>query len=218
MKQSIIILSLFFAICERLSAQDLVKDQVLSEVTRLDNVRSQKDYMQLAAAFDNLADKGKAQWLPYYYAAFCNARVGWLYQEDPDQIEPFADKADVQIKKALSLLDTANQKKELSEVYVVLMMINQARVFMNPATYGQHYGPIASQYLKMALRANANNPRAIYLDGWIKDATPKMWGGDKVKAKELAVQAKQILESETTATVDPHWGKVEVEDLLKKLK
>jgi hypothetical protein len=218
MKKSIIILSLFFAICERSSAQDVVKDQTLSEVTRLDNARSVKEYIQLAADFSNIAEKGKSQWLPYYYAAFCNAKVGWLYQEDPDKIEPFADKADELIKKALSLLDTANQKKQLSEVYTVLSMVNQARVFMNPATYGRHYGPIASQYVKMAIKANPNNPRAIYLDGWAKDATPRMWGGDKVKAKELALQAKQVLDSEATATTEPHWGKFEVEELLKKLK
>jgi hypothetical protein len=218
MKKSIIILSLFFAICERSSAQDAVKDQIQNGVTRLDNARSVKEYTQLAADFENIAEKDHTQWLPYYYAAYCNARLGWLYQEDPDKIEPVADKADEQIKKALSLLDTANQKKELSEVYVVLNMINQARVFMNPATYGQHYGPIASQYLRMAIRANANNPRALYLDGWVKDATPKMWGGDKVKAKELTLQAKQILDGESTATIDPHWGRFEAEELLKKLK
>src|SRR5258708_4678068 len=158
MKKSIIILSLFFAIGERSSAQNEAKDQIQNEVTRLDNARSIKEYMQLAAAFENIAEKGKTQWLPYYYSAYCNASIGWLYQEDPDRVEPFADKADEQIKKALSLLDTANQKKQLSEVYTVLSMVNQARVFMNPATYGRHYGPIASQYVKMAIKANPNNP------------------------------------------------------------
>jgi ribosomal protein S20 len=192
------------------------QDQLRADVIKLDNANTGSDYQELANDFIRIADFKKTDWLPYYYAAFCNAKIGWLKQDDPDNIEPFADKADEQIKKAQSLLDTASQKKELAELYCIKSMINRARVFINPMTYGRKYGPAASQYTKLARKLNPDNPRALYLEGWEKYATPKMWGGDKQKAKELLQEAKQKLDNNSASVNDIHWGRKEVEDLLRE--
>ena len=101
-------------------------------VSRLDKVSSINDYQELAYDFLRFAKTQKADWLPYYYAAFCNARIGWLMQEDPDKIDFFADKAEEEIKKAQSFIDTGSQKNELSEICTIYQMLNQARVFINP--------------------------------------------------------------------------------------
>ena len=217
MKKAIIILSTVLLACATIHAQDDAQ-KLQQGVAKIDNAATIKDYQQLANEFAQIAETEKTQWLPYYYAAFCNAKIGWLSQDDPDNIEDYANKADEQIKKAQALLDTATQKKELSEVYCVLSMVNRARVFMNPATYGRQYGPSASMYIQLAKRANADNPRALYLDGWEKFSTPKMWGGDKVKAKELLLAAQQKLSTNASSGVEPHWGKKEVDGLLKQLK
>ena len=107
-------------------AQEAYTQQMQQQVAKLDKASTAKDYEQLANDFKNIADAQKTQWLPYYYAAFCNAKIGWFYQDDGDKIEPYADKAEEQIKKAQSLLDTSKQKKELSEVYCVLSMTNNS--------------------------------------------------------------------------------------------
>ena len=199
-------------------AQDTNDQPLQAAVTKLDKATTPKEYQQLATEFAGLAAQQKTNWLTWYYAAFCNAKIGWLYENDGEKIEPFANEAATQIKQALSLLDTATQKKELSEVYCVLSMVNRAKVFINPMTYGRQYGPVAGQYLQRAKKANPDNPRAIYLEGWEKYATPKMWGGDKKKAKELLEQALQQLNAQAATGNSPHWGKQEVEALLKKLK
>jgi hypothetical protein len=199
-------------------AQEASTQQLQATVSKLDKATTVKEYKQLAIDFKNIGDVQKTQWLPYYYAAFCNAKIAWLYQEDGDKIEPYADKAEEQIKKSQSLLDTSKQKKELSEVYCVLNMTNQAKVFINPQTYGPQYGPAAAGYLRAALQANANNPRALYIAGWTKFATPKMWGGDKQEAKKLLEQSLNLLSTSTASDINPHWGKKEAEDLLKQLK
>jgi len=176
-----------------------------------------KNYQELAQGFLRIAENRKTQWLPYYYAALCNAKTGWLYQNDGEQIEPFADKGDEQIKKALSLLDTSRQKKELSEVYCVLSMVHRCRIFINPATYGRQYGPSASRWIQLAKSADPDNPRALYLEGWEKYYTPKMWGGDKKKAKEILLVARQKLDGPANGDANrPHWGKQDVEALLAK--
>ncbi len=212
-------ISLFIAaawmLCFSVQAQD---PEMLATVTKLDQANTVKEYQQLAGDFEAIAQKQKTEWLPFYYSAFCNARIGWLYQNDGEKIEPFADKAEKDIRKSESLLDTAVQKKELSEVYCVLSMVNRSRVFVNPMSYGSQYGPVAARYTQLALKTNPDNPRANYLEGWTKYSTPKLWGGDKKKARELLELAKQQLGSAPPAGINPHWGKKEVDELLKELK
>ena len=218
MKTTILIFAAVVMQCTFLNAQQASDQPLQSAVSKLDKAAKAKDYEQLAAEFLQIATDQKTNWLSWYYAAFCNARAGWLKEDDPDNIEPLANRAEEEIKKARVLLDTATQKKELSEVYCVLSILNRARVFMNPATYGREFGPKASQYVKMAQLADPANPRALYLEGWEKFATPKAWGGDKVKAKEILQQSKQKLEENPSTGVQPHWGKKEVEELLNQLK
>lgn len=212
MKKFLMFLSIAFFLAAQTHAQD-----IQSLVTRIDQSASVKDFTQLANEFGRLAGQQPNNWLAWYYAAFCNAKIGWLYMDDGEKIEPFAIKADEQIKKAYALLDTAKQKKELSEVYVVLSMTNRARVYINPMTYGRTYGPPAGRYTQQARLANPGNPRALYIEGWEKYATPKMYGGDKKKAKELLELAKQKLSADNTPGAAPHWGIKETEELLKKL-
>ena len=220
----IFILTTAFLVSGATKAQDAAKaqgdyvQQITTAVAKLDKANSAKDYQQLANDFETIAGQHKTEWLPWYYAAFCNAKTGWLFQDDGEKIEPFADKAEEEIRTAQSLIDTASQKKELSEIYCVKSMVNQDRVFINPMSFGRQYGPAASQYIQMAERANGENPRALYFEGWEKNATPKMWGGDKKRARELLEMAKQKLDSNTSAGIDPHWGTKEVDELLKQLK
>jgi hypothetical protein len=216
MKRTLLFIAIIF-LCAHLShAQDNYSKQMQEAVAKLDRAAAVKDYQQLAAGFESIAQQEKTSWLAWYYAAFCNAKIGWLYEQDGDQIEPFADKAENEIKKSKSLLDTSSQKRELSEVYCIISMVNRARVFINPMSYGKQYGPMASQYTQLALKTNPDNPRANYLDGWEKYSTPKLWGGDKKKAKELLDLAKRQLAADPKEGIDPHWGLKEIDALLKE--
>lgn len=217
MKKTVAIFSVLFLLLGTVKAQDN-NTQLQSLVTQMDKAGNVKEFIKLANEFGQLAEQEPNNWLNWYYAAFCNAKIGWLYMEDGEKIEPFANKADAQIKKAYALLDTAKQKKELSEVYCVLSMTNRAKVYINPMTYGRTYGPPAGRYTQKARSSDPENPRALYIEGWEKYATPKMYGGDKKKAKELLEQAKQKLNAEQDAVSTPHWGIKETDELLGKLK
>src|SRR5690348_8126392 len=218
MKKTIFLIASAITMYANTKAQEAYTQQLQAAVTKLDNANAVKDYQQLANDFLRIAGAQKTQWLPYYYAAFCNAKVGWLKQEsDPDNIAPFADKAEQEIQKAQTLIDTTRQKKELSEIYCVQMMLNQARVFINPQTYGPQYGRTAFNYIQLAKQTNPDNPRMLYLLGWQKFATPKMWGGDKALAKQLLTEAKQKLDAQSPG-IEPQWGKKEAAEILKQLK
>jgi hypothetical protein len=218
MKKSIISIMAILLICFSASAQQTSGTGALqSAVTKLDQAKTAKDYQALEKEFVKIGASQPKDWLPNYYAAYCNARIGFLLQDDGDAIEPYSDRGELQAKKAESLLDKVNQKKELSELYTVMSMINQSRVFINPMTYGPKYGPTAQQFLNQAKQLNPDNPRAIYLAAWFKYNTPKMWGGDKDLAKQLAIQSLKLLEGAETG-INPHWGKAEDQELLSKYK
>lgn len=185
-------------------------------ITKLDQSQTAKDYESLEKVFAAIASQGN-DWLPYYYAAFCNARIGLLYQDDGDKIEPYSIRGEEQANKAKSLLDTTRQKNELSEVYTVMSMVYRTKVFINPMTYGRKYGMLSDQWLRQAKQFNPTNPRAMYVEAWVKYNTPKMWGGDKNLARQLATQSLKLLENATPDS-QPHWGKAEDMELLSKYK
>lgn len=191
-------------------------EQLKPLVAKLDQAKTADQFKALADQFGNLASSsGKSDWLSYYYAAYCNAKIGWLYERDGEEIEPFAKLSREQIQKSLSLLDTATQKKELAELYCVLSMANRAMVFINPMTYGREYGIKAGNATRLARAIAPQNPRALFIEGWEKYKTPKMWGGDKAKAKELLTQAQTELQTADMSSVLPHWGKSETAELLQ---
>ena len=214
MKKLIISGLAIWLFCLSASAQ---QTNLQNAVTKLDKAKTVKDYVAIEQDFVKIAAALPKDWLPNYYAAYCNARIGFLLQDDGESIETYSNRGETQAKKAELLLDKVNQKKELAEVYTVLSMINQSKVFINMMTYGPKYGPLAQQYLNQAKQLNPNNPRTIYLAAWFKYNTPKMWGGDKDLAKKLATQSLKMLEN-TDTSVNPHWGKAEDQELLSKYK
>jgi len=184
-------------------------------VTKLDQAQTVKDYEALEKTF--LGIREQPTWLSPYYAAFCNAKIGFLLQDDGDKIEAYANRGEEQAKKALALLDSTKQQKEVAEVYTVLSMVYRTKVFINPMTYGRKYGTLSEQALKTAKSLDAQNPRALFVTAWVKYYTPRMWGGDKDLAKQLATQSLQQLSNPGTG-VHPHWGKLEDQALLSKFK
>lgn len=217
MKKTIALILVIFMVQSVSRAQrEAFTKQMESAVSRLDNAKSVGDYQKLANDFMRIGTGNQAQWLPHYYAAFCNTRIGWLYEKvDPEKIEPFITVAAQQIAKAKSLIDTATEKKELAEIYCVMSMVKRGWVFINPMTYGREYGTASKMYFEMAKAIEPENPRVLYLDAWEKYNAPKMWGGDKDKAKELLTLAIQKLESNPSKGIYPRWGKSVCEEILK---
>ncbi len=181
-------------------------------VAKLDDATTVADYAVLEAQFAALSATDE-QWLPPYYAALCDANIGFLLEKEGERIEPYSNRGLEQLKQARSRIDSAAQKKELAEVYVVASLLYRTKVFINPMTMGRKYGPTAGKYLELALKLDAGNPRAIYVDAWNKYHTPKAWGGDKRLAKELAQKSMALLAKEKQG-VWPHWGARENTELL----
>lgn len=190
------------------------------KMAAIDTTMSVQGLTDLANAFERIADAEKNQWLPYYYAAFCNASAGLmvagegdLMASKSDKTDPYADKAEKQLSKAEELI------KDNSEIFVVKKMIATLRMIGDPMNRFMTYGPAAAQALETAKKLDESNPRVYLLEGQDKFYTPEQYGGSKDEAKVLFEKARQLFESFKPATnIHPNWGKGSVTYFLSQYK
>ncbi len=168
-------------------------------VAQLDTARTKDDFQKLANQFELIASKEQNQWLPYYYAAFCNASL--VYQSDKDLIDVLCDKADAMISKADSL------QPNNAEIYVIRARICSARIMVNPMSRGAKFGKQSGEWLEKAKTIDPSCPRIALTEGTGKFYTPKMFGGGKDKAKPILEDAAKKFEVfKPASTIHPHWG------------
>jgi hypothetical protein len=178
-------------------------------VAILDTTRNTAVLQSLANMFERIANAEKKEWLPNYYAAYCN--VNMSYTGKNDMVDTYCDKADMLIKKA----DSLNPNN--SEIYALKAQIASARISVNPMSRGQKYGPQAKELREKAKSLDNTNPRPYYLDGMAFFYTPTMFGGGKDKAKIAYEKALALFETFKPASgIAPRWGKGSTEYFLKK--
>lgn len=167
------------------------------------------DLLTVANNFERIAVAEKSQWLPYYYAAFCQVNYGFLLQ-DKDKVDGFADKATVLIAKADSI------SPNNSEISCIKSMIASCHMMVNPQQRWQEYGQASSSNIEVAMQQDPANPRPYYLKGQGLVYTPEQFGGGCKTAKPILETAMEKYASfKPVSEISPNWGKKQVEGLLK---
>ena len=171
-------------------------------ISQLDSVMVRGNSAELANNFERIGDAEKTQWLPYYYASYCNILTTYT-EKDKSKVDAIADKAQQLINKAEQLAG-----KENSETAVVESMIASARLMVDPMSRYMQYGPISSSNIEKAKQLDPTNPRPIYLEGTTKFYTPEAFGGGKEPAKALFTAALVMFDSfKPAGDLYPTWGK-----------
>ncbi|MFN8289272.1 MAG: hypothetical protein U0U70_03325 [Chitinophagaceae bacterium] len=191
-----------------------------SKVAMLDSNNNTDSWKDLANSFERIGDAEKTQWLPYYYAAFCNVMAGYTSMpldgsmgDNSAIADPFADKAEQLINKA------AEMAGENSEVYCVKKMVYSLHMMGNPMARYMTDGAKATEALAKAKSLNENNPRIYILEGQDKFYTPEQFGGSKEEAKKLFEKANGIfMSSKPGSSIEPQWGRSQVGYFLSQLK
>jgi hypothetical protein len=174
-----------------------------------DSVRNNDNLLDLANAFERIADAEKTQWLPYYYAALSNVRIGYNHAMsagplggNADKVDPLADKAEAMLNKAEAL------SKDNSEIYVVRKMIASMRMMGDIMNRYMTYGPLAADALATAKKLNPDNPRVYVLEATDQFNTPEQYGGSKTEAKRLFdIAVKKFETFKPASPIDPDWGR-----------
>ncbi|MEO6548722.1 MAG: hypothetical protein ABIN94_12005 [Ferruginibacter sp.] len=174
--------------------------------------RNPPDLLSLANNFERIASAEKTQWLPYYYAAFCQVNYGFI-QTDKTKTDGYADKANELIAKADSL------SPKNSEISCVKSMIASCHMIVDPQQRWMEYGTISSGNLDAAISQDPANPRPHYLKGQGLKYTPEQFGGGCATAKpELQLALDKYASFKPASELHPSWGKQQVENVLTECK
>jgi hypothetical protein len=174
--------------------------------------KSNADLLTLANSFERIATAEKTQWLPYYYAAFCQVNVGFR-EEDKDKIDAIADKANALIMIADSL------SPNNSEISCIKSMVATCHMMVNPMQRWQQYGMASSNNIATAIKQNPDNPRPYYLRGQSLKYTPENFGGgckNALPVLEESLAKYNAFKPENELA--PNWGKAQLEQVIKECK
>src|SRR5206468_5477620 len=156
-----------------------------NNIAQIDSAHDPNKLAELANNFERIADAEKSQWLPYYYASYCQV-MNSMVATDKSKNDAIADKAEQLIKKAEEINGGEN-----SETCVIKSMIATAHMMVDPQSRYMQYGQASAMQLTKAKALDPTNPRPIYLEGQSKFFTPEQFGGGKPQAKELFLKALQ---------------------------
>jgi|GraSoiStandDraft_4_1057263.scaffolds.fasta_scaffold937452_1 hypothetical protein len=171
-------------------------------VAELDSAHDAAHLAELGNNFERIADAEKTQWLPYYYAAYCQVMNSYM-DADKSKTDAIADKAEQLIKKAEEVNGGEN-----SETCVIKSMIASSHLMVDPQTRYMKYGQASGLEISKAKTLDPSNPRPVYLEGQSKFFTPEQFGGGKPQAKELFTKALQMFDQFKPASeLHPTWGK-----------
>ncbi|MEP6594888.1 MAG: hypothetical protein ABJA71_03030 [Ginsengibacter sp.] len=180
-------------------------------ISQLDSAYQNGNAAELANNFERIGDAEKTQWLPYYYASYCNV-INAFMEKDKTKTDAIADKAEQLITKAEEIIG-----KENSETDVIKSMIASAHMMVDPQSRWMQYGKASSENIEKAKQLDPTNPRPVYLEGQAKFYTPEPFGGGKAIAKPLFEKALTMFETfKPSNELDPTWGKTTTEYFLSQ--
>jgi len=190
------------------------------KVQALDTTHSTETLIDLANAFERIADAEKNQWLPYYYAALANVNAGNMIMTTSgmgggiaDKLDPIADKAEALLDKAQAL------SKDNSEIFIVRKMIATLKMMGDPMSRFMTYGPQAAEALETAKKLNPENPRVYLLEAMNKFYTPEQYGGSKEEAKKLFELAAAKFDAfKPESELHPAWGRGQLAYFMSQYK
>ncbi len=170
------------------------------------------DLLNTANSFERIANAEKSEWLPYYYAAFCQVNYGFI-QADKAKTDAIADKAEALIAKADSL-SPGN-----SEISCIKSMIASCHLMVNPMQRWQQYGAASNSNIAAAMAQDTTNPRPYFLKGQGLKYTPEQFGGGCNTARpQFETALEKYNGFKPASELHPAWGKQLVEKMLQDCK
>ena len=170
-------------------------------IAKLDQAMQEGSFTDLGNTFERIGVAEKSQWLPYYYAAYCQVMNAYM-EKDKSKVDAIADKAEALITTAETLAGSAN-----SETHVIRSMIASSRMMVDPQNRWMQYGQVSATHMEQAKQLDPANPRPVYLEAQSKFHTPEQFGGGKSVAApifEKSISMFRVYKPETE--LHPAWG------------
>lgn len=173
--------------------------------------KSTDDFLSAANYFDRIAKVETKQWLPSYYASYCNLLAG-LVSQNKENNDLYWDHALSQIAHADSLSENN------SEIYTIKGYIEFMKMSVDPMNR-LPFMQKSSASLQKAIELNLENPRPYLVQGQNTFYTPTAFGGGKAAAKPfLEKAATKFANFKPESQIAPDWGKERAQQLLDQCK
>ncbi len=172
-------------------------------VGELDTAQSVATLSSLSYRFSRLSEIETQDWMPLYYAAYCNMRIGQK-TKDASEIEGYFNEALTYLDKAEGLCDSNSETGALkARIQLYLMGVDHM-------AYGPTFIGSAKKSLEKAIEDDPNNPRAYLVMAYYYKHLPAFVGGSKKKSCEFFHKANAVAKATPTdkneAEYYPHWG------------
>jgi hypothetical protein len=169
------------------------------------------DYIKAENYFERIAAVETKEWIPSYYAAYCNLYAGFS-TADKELKDQYWDKALLEIDKANDL--SANN----SEIYALKGALQFMKMSVDPRSRMDYMSDSAAS-LEKATALNPENPRIYLIKGQNTFYTPEAFGGGKEKAKPILESAiAKFAIFKPANTIEPNWGAESAKALLAQCK
>ena len=213
MKKLIVVFALALTATASFAQSEKYTNAMKTNIALIDSAFAHPaNFISLANTFERIGTAEKTQWLPYYYAAYCQVNAG-LLEKDNTKVDGIADKATDLIAKADSL------SPNNSEISCVKSMIATAHMKVNPMQRYMQYGEEISSELADAIKQDPTNPRPNMIKGQNLKFTPEQFGGGCKTAKpELQTAADKFAAFKPASDIAPGWGKAWNDKLLADCK
>jgi hypothetical protein len=209
MKTKILIAIFFLITVAGFSQSKKYIAMMKKNISFLDSAKTETQFLAAAIGFEKMSKTETKEWLPNYYAGMAYVLIA--YEKEGEEIDKWADKADVFIKRADSL------SKNNAEIYVLKAMSSSSRIMVDPMARGFMFGKEAYDHSQTAMTLEPNNPRPYANKGQGTFYTPEAFGGGAAKAKPYIEKALERYKTfKPQSELHPNWGKKTCEDILKK--
>jgi tetratricopeptide (TPR) repeat protein len=176
----------------------------------IDSASTAEQFTAAANLFERVAAAAPQQWLPQYYAGYCDMLSAVLGKQTNQIKDALYDKAMTYAEKANVL------KKDNSEIFVLEGYITFMKMAVAPQERAMAMIPKADELLGKAMALNPENPRAFLVKGQDTFFTPEAFGGGKANAKMLLISATDKYKKDKPLDFEPRWGATRCQELLQQ--
>ena len=179
-------------------------------LSMIDSAGNSEQFTAAANLFERVAAAAPQQWLPQYYAGYCDMLSAVLGKQANDIKDALYDKAMSYAEKANTL------KPENSEIFVLEGYITFMKMAVAPQERAMTMILKADELLGKAIALNPENPRAYLVKGQDAFFTPEAFGGGKANAKTILASAADKYKKDKSLNFEPRWGAKRCQELLQQ--
>lgn len=169
-------------------------------LTKFEACESPEDFIAVGNDFERIAKAEKKKWLPRYYHVYSYVMVSFM-EEDKARRDELLDIAE------LSMEELEELAPKEAEVHALKGFFYTARLAVDPEMRGMEYSMLATMSSKKALKMDAENPRARYIDLSFRMGKAEFFGQDPASfCDEIQQLADSWSTYELASPLHPNWG------------